>query len=243
MACLIAVPSNASALSDSANTDHFHQTVVATLDLTGPFSTRSKWRLVVTQDPDDQFGSRGQINFCFVKNETPECSGGLNNFRSIEIIRPLAMRESALLVAKTDGTTGGSGYPIETTVWIYRPKVDRFEGIFSHQSNVAENEETRVIAKGPLAGDIVENEPISRWPYPYAIRVYALSDSRHYREVLAYKGKSRWGDGNRLGVVDAEMLEIEKRLHAWNPSGPLPRPVGKPAGCVVSLHDGLLWCP
>jgi len=226
--------------------------LVTTLELTEAFKTKSKWRLIVAQGPDlagspDEDNLPGMLNFCFDTNEKPDCAtarSAYNVFRSVEVIRPRYAPEAPLLVAQTGLAMHGSGYPIETIVWVYRSTSGRFEEIFSHDSNVSENEETRVIAKGPLAGDIVENEPIGRWPYPYSMKVYGLSESRHYRKILSYEGKSRWGDGNRLAAVDAEMLEIEKRLHVWKPGAPLPRPLGKPTACgAVSLHNDLLWCP
>jgi hypothetical protein len=229
----------------SADADALHQTAVSTLDLTRPFKTKSKWSLVITQDPNNDFGERDEINFCFAKSKKTDCAGaGLNVFDSVQIIHPNGVRESPLLVARVEGVYAGSGHPVGTSVWIYRRESDRFERIFSRQSDTSENEETRVVTKGPLAGDIIVNTPTRRVPWSYAITVYRLSQSRHYAEILAYEARSRWADGNRLAVIDAEMLEIEKRLHVWRHGDGLPVPAEMPQGCgTITLRNGLEWCP
>src|SRR4029077_4138555 len=109
---------------------------------------------------------------------------------SVQIIHPNGARESPLLVARVEGVYAGSGHPVGTSVWIYRRESDRFERISSRQSDTSENEETRVVTKGPLAGDIIVNTPTSQWPWSYAITVYRLSQSRHYAEILAYEARS-----------------------------------------------------
>lgn len=219
------------------------QKVITTLDLTKPFKTKSKWRLVVTQDPEDGTENSGVLHFCFLQNDKPHCSQpGFNIFGNVQTIRPHGMRENPLLVANMYDSGGGSARGNGPAVWVYRRERDKFEMIFRHLSNFSANEETRVIAKGPLAGDVVTDDATyRRRPYPYAITAYGLSPSLHYVKILAYEGRRTRVDSNRLAVIDAEMLEIEKRLHVWKPGDALPTPLERPKECnTVSIKDGLL---
>src|SRR5579863_9005871 len=59
----------------------FHSKVIAHLDLTQPFQTKSRWSLIAAKQPDnesndeDGLGDRkGPISLCFVENDEPDCS-------------------------------------------------------------------------------------------------------------------------------------------------------------------------
>jgi hypothetical protein len=141
-------------------------------------------------------------------------------------------------------TSGGSGsYNPTTMLWIYRPKSDSFEQAFSHYSGATNNEETRLLTDGPLSGYIILSHAPGRAPYRYGITVYRPSKSGKYVEVLEYTGKTKYGDGYPLAVIDSEMLEIERRLHVWKPGNPLPAPREMPDRCTtIELRNGVEWC-
>src|SRR4051794_36021568 len=55
--------------------------VIAHLDLTQPFQTKSKWTLVAAKQPDEQSSAtdglgdrKGAISLCFVENDEADCS-------------------------------------------------------------------------------------------------------------------------------------------------------------------------
>src|SRR5437763_10024171 len=55
--------------------------VIAHLDLTQPFQTKSQWSLVAAKQRDEESSAadgvgqrQGAISFCFVENEEPDCS-------------------------------------------------------------------------------------------------------------------------------------------------------------------------
>jgi hypothetical protein len=91
-----------------------------------------------------------------------------------------------------------------------------------------------------LAGDIVIDRAGPLAPYRYDMSVYRLVNSQ-YREILNYSGNSKYNDGNPLPVIDAEMPEIERRLHFWKPGDPLPTPARTHCS-KLALRHRVEWC-
>ena len=107
-------------------------------------------------------------------------------------------------------------------IWMYNAQSDQFGRLFDDAADRGRNEEVRVITTGPLAGDIVISRAPEGAPYRYCIFVYRLVVSR-YVQILKYDGNSKYGDGNPMPVIDAEMAEIERRLHLWKPGAIAPK--------------------
>jgi len=128
-------------------------------------------------------------------------------------------------------------------VFAYQRGKDRFERVFTAVESGNDNSEVRVISNGPLAGDIAEDEETIKWPYPYRILLYRLTVDGHYVKALDYLGRSRWGDGNALGVIDAEMPVLMRRMGVWREGQALPAPVNNVHGCEqIIFKYGLEWC-
>ena len=256
---LLCTPASA---EDSTSATAFNYKVISDINLTKPFHTKSKWRFVVTQEPDEHYGSAddppeedypGSLHFCFVRDDKPDCSepvgrpvnGMIQNFNmgGADVIYPRP--ESPLLRVVGMSFLGGSSSGNPTTIlWAYRHNSDKFERIFLNYSLANNNEETRLVTTGPLTGDIIVSNAPRAAPYRYGIIVYRLSRSGHYVQILKFAGKTRYADGNRLAVIDSEMPRIETRLHLRNPGDALPVPLRMPEGCNgVELHkDGTEWC-
>jgi len=219
----------------------------------------SGWQVVVAQAPKKHKGAPGPVEYCFAKVEDVNCSvvwfGG-NIDLGMEV-KPDEKLGTQVIIGRTASKFGPSRYRVQTVVWAYSASDDWYEVIFAHESNRCIHDGTRYIEEGPLAGDIVISERTSRRPWPYVITVFEPSADGHYHNILAYEGQSRWHDGNRLEVIDAETLEIEKRLNVWKAGDPLPsfwktaydlsaeHLVNTPkelAACDnVSLQNGLMW--
>jgi hypothetical protein len=225
----------------AASVDLPGSTTVSSTDLTVSFHTKGKWQLVIRQDAPDRFELPGPLHFCFVKDGTPNCSDSQQNVLvESPIVYPTPSSSRPLLAVLADWFTGGSGGPRLTRIWIYNPNTDQFDQIFDHQARRQNNGEIRIITTGPLAGDIVIDNAGQHAPYRYDISVYRLVNSQ-YREILNYAGNSQYNDGNPLPVIDAEMPEIERRLHLWKPGDPLPTPARTLCG-KLELRHGLEWC-
>lgn len=220
---------------------HTGATTVSSTDLSEPFHTKTKWQFVIRQDPPDEYQLPGQLHFCFLKDDTPKCSDRRQNVLvESKIIYPAPTSSSPLLVAVADWQTEGSGGPRLTVVWAYDAISDQFDQIFAQEVRRQNNGEIRIIPTGPLAGDIVVDRDGPRAPYRYDIFVYRLVNSQ-YREILNYSGHSKYNDGNPLPVIDAEMPEIERRLHFWKPGDPLPTPARTHCS-KLELRHGVEWC-
>jgi len=234
-------------------------------DLTKPFHTPERWTLVQTQGPADDSSDGGGIELCFLKRHEPSCQAALiptgvaltenspsfsppaggpyNQPGNVTFVQPAKPSLGPLLEFTPYEFNGGPGAPFGLMIFAYNRKTDSFSLIFSGTSHGNVNAETRLIASGPLAGDVAADYPTSRWPYSYEITLYRLTAAENYIKVLDYKGKSKWDDGNSLAVIDAEMPEIEKRLDLWSDNQPLPRPPTVPAGCkLLEMRNGLEWC-
>jgi hypothetical protein len=234
-----------------------------TLDLSSPFRARSDWRLVIARGSDnDPSGThvgrpdhpvRG-IHLCFERGSEENCPPmGVVNQPGLyvnEVTRVAIVQFNArsLLLVTTAGAVSEFGFSsgITTWVWTYREATDHFDLVFSNGTGVTNNQETRLLENGPLAGDIVValNPPLgSPPPYRYTITVYRRSGSGSYKHILHYVARTREGDGNPLAVIDAEMPEIENRLHVWRVGQPFPKPKTMPPDCAtVEMRHGVEWC-
>ena len=215
-----------------------------TLYLSKVFKTKSNWVVTISQDDRGSADFDGPFHVCFFRDGTNAwCEADYyNGGAELSVVHPRSV-SAALLAMKAAYIPGGSGAPVDTAVWTYRADRDTFERIFFHTSNLSDNEETRVVAKGPLAGYIVADTPNPRWPYPYDITVYRLSAARRYAAMLHYRSNTRFGDGNGLAVIDAEMPEIERLLNLRKPDDPLPRPLYLASHCKTpTLRKGAEWC-
>lgn len=211
-------------------------TTVSSTDLSEPFHTKAKWQFVIRQDPPDEEELLGPLHFCFVKDGTPNCSDSQNNaLVEIPIVYPTPTSSSPLLTVVADWLTEASGGPRLTQIWTYDANSDQFVQIFDQYARRQNNGEIRIITNGPLAGDVVIDRAGQHAPYRYDITVYRLENSR-YREILKYAGNSEYNDGNRMPVIDAEMPEIERRLHFWKPGDSLPTPARTHCGKIELRH-------
>lgn len=105
------------------------------------------------------------------------------------------------------------------------------------------NEETRFIESGPLQGDVIVVYRTEHAPYTYWIDVYREGTSGRYQQILRYRGRTGYADGNPLSVTDSEMPEIMQRLGLWHPGEALPVPPRLPQGCSdLFMRHGEEWC-
>lgn len=191
--------------------------VVSDTDLTTAFHTKSKWRLVITQEPDSDessvFSDPGNLHFCFIHNDNPTCSDSFpyNILNDVKIIPSNDSLAWPLLVLTAEEFTGGPAQWKGTLVWVYRPNIDKFQQIFENSTPQNLNEETRILTTGPLSGDIIIDLPTACHPWPYRIIAYRLSRA-HYVEAFDYLGRTRYDDGDPRRVLDSEMPQIERRL-------------------------------
>ncbi len=219
-------------------------TTVSSTDLTMPFHTPGNWQFVIRQDPPQEAGPGtvpGDLHFCFVNGGARRCfDSPLNILDSSRIVYPTpTSREPLLVVSLADGVsvTGGGR---STLIWAYNSNSGQFEQVLDQIVNRNTNGEIRLITSGPLAGDVVIDRPGPRPAYRYHIDVYRLTDSTS-TTILSYYGNSRYNDGSGLPVIDAEMAEIERRLHLWKPGDPLPSPTRTRCD-KLELRHGVEWC-
>lgn len=217
-------------------------TLISRTNLTAPFHTKGTWEFRVWQDPHKRYADvPGNVYLCLVKNDVPSCfDSGFNIFVSADIkpLTPTSRNPSLIIVLGI--VTGGSTNGRRTTIWAYNSQADQFRRLFDDGVDRNRNEEIRVITTGLLAGDIVINQAPARAPYRYGISVYRQVNSQ-YAQVLKYDGNSRYGDGNPIPVIDAEMAEIERRLHLWKAGDPLPTPVRTECHKLL-MKNRVEWC-
>jgi len=242
--------------------------VIAHIDLTEPFGTRSPWSFVVAKQPDEDgvdFGGvgwrEGAVSVCFVKDADPDCSETLfrNYYRQHKIPfaeseRPLyQLRTSRIVLARDrkpllllQGCTahGGNGScGITTFVFAYDRAHDRFSVAFSEITGSNNNQATRFIESGPLQGDVVVVYPTPDAPFVYEVEVHRLGGDGRYALMLKYRGHTGYGDGNPLPVIDSEMPSILQHLGYWKAGDAPPTPPALPAGCTrVFMRRGVEWC-
>jgi hypothetical protein len=241
--------------------------VIASIDLSKSFGTRSLWSFQATQgseidDPGlDQIP--GAITLCLSKSATGVCDpslltafpnlAGLDDpsleaffgvphyLYESEIVYPEGTGHAPLLLVQTASASGGDGNRgILTQVLAYNRANDHFFRIYSHFMGSNNDQEARFINAGPMRGDIISVDPTSNAPFAFWIVVNALTPSFKYRQVLRYRSATLYGDQNQLLVIDSEMPNIQQRLGLWHTGLPLPLPA---SGCSQPqlIHDEL-WC-
>lgn len=237
--------------------------VARTIDLAGAFNTRAPWVFMSPQAPDipdpifDEPGETvpGKIRLCISKDHGRTCSpvldkiltvqGGPDSFseahylNDARIVYPAAGTPLLLLQAGSLQSMNGD-QRIGTVALAYDRAKDAFFVAYERRTNRNNNQEVRYIAAGPLRGAIISAEPTDNAPFGFWVTVNRIGADQHYAEVLRYRSATRYGDGNRLAVIDSERSELYRRLGLWRPGTPLPLPAGpcpKP-----HLVRGALWC-
>jgi len=199
---------------------------------------------VIRQDPPQETGRGtipGNLHFCFVRDSAQSSfNSSLNVLGSSQIENPTPTSREPILVVEVVDNVSLTGSGRSTLIWAYNLKTDQFHQIFDHAVGRNTNGEIRVITDGPLAGHVVIDRAGQHAPYRYDITVYRLVNSQ-YREILNYAGNSKYNDGNLMPVIDAEMPEIERRLHCWKPGDSLPTPARTHCS-KVELRHGIEWC-
>jgi len=234
--------------------------VVSSIDLSGPFGTRSAWRFIATQGPEIEDPivdgrAPGAISLCITEDKGRSCRPDLQralrlpegddlfsepHFLNLaRIVHPSA-RQALLLVQVASLQSADGDQRIATQALAYDRKRDSFLPVYVYRTGRNNNQEVRYIASGPLKGAIISAEPTSGAPYGYWISVNRLVPAGSYRLVLKYRSATRYADGNSLAAIDSEMPIIEQRLGLWRPGLPLPLPAGP---CPrPHLRHGALWC-
>jgi hypothetical protein len=244
-------------------------TMIASLDLSKSFATRSLWSFQATQGPDVEGANGDQVDgvitLCLRKGRAGPCDPALitafndpglarfgpdiemlfgepHNLEQPEILYPEGANHAPLLWVQTSSASSGDGNRgIFTQVLVYNRNSDQFYRIYSHLTGGSNNnQDIRFIDAGPMRGDIISVDPTSNPPYAFWIVVNALTPSFTYNEVLRYRSATRYNDGNPLSVIDSEMPNIQRRLGLWRTGLPLPLPA---SGCSQPqmIHDEL-WC-
>ena len=250
-------------------------TVIATLDLSGPFDTHAPWTLTASQAPPipDPFGSPGgpgrddaapddtvpgAITLCLRRAAEP-CdkrlqlpmfdTSGSDVFSERHYLRRAAIvraRGQPVLLLQTASLPSGDGDQLQLTqALVFR--ANRFALAFEHWTARNNNQETRFVDAGALAGSIVVAEPADTAPFGYWLTVHALTPAGAYRPVLRVRSATTYGDGNPLPVIDSEMPNIQRRPrpvapgHAAGGAHPVRHAAAGPDGAVVRLkarrHD------
>ena len=139
--------------------------------------------------------------------------------------------------------SGDGDCAIATALYLYDKGTDRFIRVFLNRTGRNNNQATRFVESGPLQGDVIVDNPTENAPYTYWIEVYRAGNSGQYGQILRYRGRTGYADGNPLAVADSEMPEILHRLGLWHPGDPLPAPAHLPQGCRhLFMRHGEEWC-
>lgn len=241
------------------------QAVIASMDLSKAFGTRSPWQFTATQGPaisDPITGSftgdrvPGDILVCLHRQGGP-CDTGLqatlhasspddlfatpHYLGAAQIVHPRGAEGRALFLIRMASILSGDGdQVVRTQVLAYRRASDRFVRVYDFTTGRNNNQEVRYIASGRLKGDIVSAVPTENAPYGFWVTVNALAPDYSYRPILKYRSTTRYGDGNTLAVIDSEMPNIEQRLGLWRPGAPLPLPASPCPKPHLSRME--LWC-
>ena len=238
--------------------------VAAHVDLIGPFGTQSQWTLVVAKQPDEEGRAgplEGAVSVCFVKGAEADCSDALflAHFKKLGITlldgeRPFHELHEARVV-RADASTPllslkactaqsfNSDCAVSTFLYAYDARHDRFRPVFSNMTGRNNNQETRFIESGPLQGAVVVATPTYKAPFVYELDVYRPAADGQYRRVLRHRGRTVYGDGNPLPVIDSEMPALLGRFGHWKAGDALPVPPVLPAGCTrLYLRKGVEWC-
>ncbi len=236
---------------------------VTTLDLSGPFRTRSPWNITVSQAAPipAPFGPAdatvpGAVTICLHRIDGP-CDTQLQSklfdtsdvpafserhyLDKLAVVRSRGASGQPLLLLVTASLNSGDGDQLVLTqVMTYRHGADRFVKAYEHWTGTNNNQQVRFMPAGPLAGDIIAVEPTETAPFGYWVTVNAFTSARGYRPMLRFRSATTYGDGNALPVIDSEMTNILRRLGKWRPGAPLPLPATPCAR--PHLRHGALWC-
>ena len=244
--------------------------VVTHVDLTKPFDTKSQWTLVIAKQPDEESSAQdgvgsatGVISVCFVENADPDCSEAMflakyrewkmtfapgerpfYEFFAGEVVYLGPGKTLPLLRIKTCTMPGANGNcGVSTFLFAYDRDADRFRVIFFNITGRNNNQETRFVESGPLLGNVIVAYPTNNVPFTYYVEVHKQNAAGEYARVLKYRGKTGYGDGNPLAVIDSEMPEILRRLGLWKTGDVLPIPPTMPAGCTrLVMRKSVEWC-
>lgn len=244
--------------------------VITHLDLTQQFQTKSRWSLVAAKQPDEESSAedgagnrRGAISLCFVENDEPDCSeemflakyreekisfvsgsGPFYELFASDVVFSGPGRTLPLLRIKSctiGGANGNCG--VSTFLFVYDRKADRFRVVFFNMTGRNNNEETRLVANGPLLGSVIVAYPTSDAPFTYFVEVYKRTSDTGYSLALRYRGHTGYGDGNPLAVIDSEMPQTLRQLGLWKTGDALPVPQSMPGGCTrLVMRKGVEWC-
>lgn len=239
--------------------------VISSIDLSKPFSTREAWRFIATQGPpvsEDDTASGGeepgQIQLCLRASPSAPCDPQLLNalgaassaddfftqphyLNSVKIVYPHGSADQPVLFVQTASMHSGDGnQAVLTQLLAYDNSQSRFLRIYQYTTGKNNNEEVRYISSGRLKGDIISVDPTGKAPYAYWVTVNALAPQYTYKIVLRYRSATHYGDRNSLAVIDSEMPNIEQHLGYWKAGMALPLPSG---GCPrPRLIRMELWC-
>jgi len=234
--------------------------VISHIDLSGPFSTVSQWTFVAVQEPAQQSADNeehGPIHLCLVKVAKPDCSESFYEKPDGEqppdspyhlfastIVYASENKSSPLLFVEVCGEEMFDGNcEIATALYRYDSEADRFVRVFLGLTGRNNNEDTRFVEHGPLRGDVIVVYPTQHAPYTYWVELYKAAASGQYGQILRYRGRTVYGDGNPLAVADSEMPELLRHLGLWQPGDALPVPAHLPHGCShLSMRKGEEWC-
>lgn len=237
--------------------------VILHLDLTKELGTRTPWAFVAVQGPtvhDPEMGEeRGEVALCLMRGATPDCAGpsfphpagltikpwdkDIDDYHDVTAKAVVSNGTPRLLIVANSLPAMNGGRLVTTFLLGYDRTADRFEGLFANATGTNNNQRTRLVEHGPLAGDVIVAEPTSNAPFAYWITVYRPSGDGHLQQVLRYRSRTRYGDGNTLSVIDSDMPEILRRLHLRIPGDPVPQPMDMPPDCrSVALHHGMAYC-
>ena len=257
-------------ISNLSSVYGINSTVVAHVDLTKPFHTKSRWTLVIGKQPDEESTAedgvgrpKGVVSVCFVQNADPDCSeamflgkypernstlapgeGLFYELFANDIVYSRPGRADPLLRIKTCTMPGANGScGVSTFLFAYDRKADAFRAVFFNITGRNNNQATRFVESGPLLGDVIVANPTGDAPFRYYVEVYKRNGAGEYARVLRYRGRTGYGDGNPLAVIDSEMPEILRRLGLWKTGDALPVPPTMPPGCTrLVMRKGVEWC-
>lgn len=236
--------------------------VIARLPLTEALMTTSRWELVVAKETDipADHDDPNPTTICFVHNGSPECAEGtlfsiaspsfdpkgrlFYEFGGARVIKAASGHASPMLMIRAcslAGADGGCG--AYTLLFDYDRSRDQLRLVFQDAVPRNNNGATRFMDKGPLQGDVVSVTPTNDAPFGYFVSVFSQDATGRYVQILRYRSKTHYNDGNRLSVIDSDMPELLRRLGLWGPTDPLPAPAGRSRDCKkLVLRKGEEWC-
>lgn len=234
--------------------------LISSIDLSESLGAKSSWRFMALQGPDTAELEMvdpipGKIRLCVTRDGGVSCFPGLDHVLRLpsgddgysdphylieaRIVRPRADRPLLLMHVASQHSLNGD-QRLATVALAYDHVQESFNLVYEKQVNKNNNQEIRYIADGPLLGAIISAEPTDDAPFGFWIIVDRLGPAGGYKQVLRYRSATRYGDGNRLDVIDSEMPGILLRLGVWSSGMKLPLPAGECA--KPHLIGQELWC-